>query len=122
MGNPRRNVGVLDATRIRTRGGGLHLFDWKFIGDSNVPAEAFLFFQTVFCATAATIVSGGMAERTKFSMYIVISIVISMVIYPVGAVSVHGFCGFLGTVLTGLFAQDKGLFYGGGWTGHIRAW
>lgn len=63
--------------------GGLHLFDWKFIGDSNVPAEAFLFFQTVFCATAATIVSGGMAERTKFSMYIVISIVISMVIYPV---------------------------------------
>ena len=44
--------------------GGLHLFDWSFIGDSNVPAECTLIFQTVFCATAATIVSGGMAERT----------------------------------------------------------
>ena len=34
---------------------------------------------------------------------------------PVGAVSVHGVCGVLGTLLTGLFATDGGLFYGGGW-------
>ena len=34
---------------------------------------------------------------------------------PVGAVSVHGVCGILGTVMTGLFAVDGGLFYGGGW-------
>ncbi len=34
---------------------------------------------------------------------------------PVGAVSVHGLCGILGTVMTGLFATDGGLFYGGGW-------
>ncbi|MBQ2108841.1 MAG: ammonium transporter, partial [Bacteroidales bacterium] len=34
---------------------------------------------------------------------------------PVGAVSVHGVCGILGTVLTGLFSVDGGLFYGGGW-------
>jgi Amt family ammonium transporter len=33
---------------------------------------------------------------------------------PVGASSVHGVCGFLGTVLTGLLATDGGLFYGGG--------
>lgn len=63
--------------------GGLHLFDASFIGDSNIPAECTLFFQTVFCATAATIVSGGMAERTKFGLYIVISILISTVIYPI---------------------------------------
>ena len=63
--------------------GGLHLFDWSFIGDSNVPAECTLIFQTVFCATAATIVSGGMAERTKFSMYVLISIIISVLIYPI---------------------------------------
>ena len=42
-----------------------------------------LSFQTVFCATAATIVSGSMAERTKFSAYCIYSMVISAVIYPV---------------------------------------
>ena len=34
---------------------------------------------------------------------------------PVGASSVHGVCGILGTILTGLLATDGGLFYGGGW-------
>ena len=42
-----------------------------------------LIFQTVFCATAATIVSGAMAERTKFSSYCIYSVVISAVIYPI---------------------------------------
>ncbi len=42
-----------------------------------------LIFQTVFCATAATIVSGSMAERTKFSAYCIYSMVISAVVYPV---------------------------------------
>ena len=42
-----------------------------------------LIFQTVFCATAATIVSGAMAERTKFSSYCIYSMVISAVIYPI---------------------------------------
>jgi ammonium transporter len=63
--------------------GSIDLFDWSFIGDSNIPAECTLIFQTVFCATAATIVSGGMAERTKFSMYVVISVLISTIIYPI---------------------------------------
>ena len=87
--------------------GGLHLFDWSFIGDSNVPAECTLIFQTVFCATAATIVSGGMAERTKFSMYVIISIIISVFIYPIeghwtwggGWLSELGFHDFAGSTV-----------------------
>ncbi len=51
--------------------------------DSSIPTAVFLIFQTVFCATAATIVSGAMAERTKFSAYCLYSLIISAVIYPI---------------------------------------
>ncbi|MDO4291628.1 MAG: ammonium transporter [Eubacteriales bacterium] len=50
---------------------------------AGVPFYTFLIFQTVFCATAATIVSGSMAERTKFSAYCLYSLMISLVIYPI---------------------------------------
>lgn len=60
-------------------------FDFLVRGDysSTIPTEAFLIFQTVFCATAATIVSGAMAERTKFSSYLIYSAVISAIVYPI---------------------------------------
>jgi Amt family ammonium transporter len=51
--------------------------------EGDLPVEGFLIFETVFCATAATIVSGAMAERTKFSMYLVYSAFISLIVYPV---------------------------------------
>ena len=56
--------------------------DLSFYG-GDLPVEGFLMFETVFCATAATIVSGAMAERTKFSMYVIYSAVISLFIYPI---------------------------------------
>ncbi|MBC8544114.1 ammonium transporter [Bianquea renquensis] len=57
--------------------------DYSAILPDGVPLPAFLIFQTVFCATAATIVSGAMAERTKFSCYCLYSLIISAVIYPI---------------------------------------
>ena len=59
-----------------------HFGDISFY-ESDLPVEGFLIFQTVFCATAATIVSGAMAERTKFSMYCISSLFISLLIYPI---------------------------------------
>jgi Amt family ammonium transporter len=59
--------------------------DFFITGDygSTFPSWAFVIFQTVFCATAATIVSGAMAERTKFKAYCIYSILISSIIYPI---------------------------------------
>ncbi|MDR1885893.1 MAG: adenylate cyclase, partial [Synergistaceae bacterium] len=73
--------------------------------DSSFPTYVFLIFQTVFCATAATIVSGAMAERTKFSSYCIYSVVISALIYPIsghwiwggGWLSKMGFHDFAGS-------------------------
>jgi ammonium transporter, Amt family len=73
----------------------------------DIPIAAFLLFQTVFAATAATIVSGAMAERTKFVSYLIYSIVITAVIYPVvghwvwggGWLSQIGFIDFAGSTV-----------------------
>jgi len=50
---------------------------------SGVPTLAYWFFQVVFCAAAATIVAGAMAERTKFVAYLLYSFIISAVVYPI---------------------------------------
>ena len=50
---------------------------------NGLPIGVFIFFHTVFCATSATIVSGAMAERTKFIAYLIYSAAISIFIYPV---------------------------------------
>ncbi len=57
--------------------------DYSSILPAGVPLWAYAIFQTVFCATSATIVSGAMAERTKFSAYCVYSAAISLIIYPI---------------------------------------
>ncbi|MBR5162409.1 MAG: ammonium transporter, partial [Schwartzia sp.] len=78
---------------------------WDVGSDAGYPKAAFIIFQTVFCATSATIVSGAMAERTKFSTYCVYSLAISLLIYPVsghwiwggGWLSEMGFHDFAGS-------------------------
>ena len=49
----------------------------------SLPTWCFVIFQTVFCATAATIVSGSMAERTNFKAYCLYSAMISLIVYPI---------------------------------------
>ncbi len=74
---------------------------------TTVPLESKFFFQLVFAATAATIVSGAMAERTKFVSYMVYSIIITAIIYPVsghwiwggGWLAARGFWDFAGSTV-----------------------
>ena len=79
--------------------------DYSSILPAGVPLWAYAIFQTVFCATSATIVSGAMAERTKFSAYCIYSAAISLIIYPIsghwiwggGWLSALGFHDFAGS-------------------------
>ncbi len=84
-----------------------YAFDW-----SN------FFFQLVFCATTATIVSGAMAERTKFSSYCIYSAVISAVVYPIeagwawnaqGWLAQLGFIDFAGSAVIHMVGGISGL-------------
>lgn len=79
-------------------------------------------FNLVFCATAATIVSGAMAERTKFISYCVYSFVISLVVYPIEAHWVWGPDGFLTAMGFHDFAGSGVIHYVGGLTALIGAW
>jgi ammonium transporter, Amt family len=74
-----------------------------FLKDKDPWIFAFWMFQVVFAATAATIVSGAMAERTKFISYLIYSAVVSAVIYPV----------------FGSWAWGS-LFHGGGWLEKLK--
>ncbi|MDR0852254.1 MAG: ammonium transporter [Clostridiales Family XIII bacterium] len=86
--------GFFGAIDLALKGGVL-----EYASPDGVTPFAFLIFQTVFCATAATIVSGAMAERTKFAAYVIYSIVISLIIYPVSGHWIWSSTGWLGAGL-----------------------
>jgi len=86
------------------------------IWTGGIPSEAFLIFQTVFAATAATIVSGAMAERTHFVSYVIFSIVISLFIYPISGHWIWG-GGWLAQMGFIDFAGSTAVHSLGGWIG-----
>ena len=81
---------------------------------------AFFLFQTVFAATAATIVSGAMAERTKFQGYLVYSVFITVLVYPIAGHWIWG-GGFLGKLGMVDFAGSTVVHSTGGWAGLVGA-
>lgn len=85
---------------------------------NGVPDKASLMFQTVFAATAATIVSGAVAERTKFSAYLIFSIAITAIIYPISGHWVWG-GGWLSSMSTPFhdFAGSTVVHSVGAWVG-----
>lgn len=95
------------------------------IGDvAGLPVLAFWFFQLVFAGTAATIVSGAMAERTRFVAYLVYSFFISAIIYPISGHWMWG-GGWLSTLPFGAgfkdFAGSTVVHSVGGWIALVGA-
>ncbi len=89
---------------------------------------AFFIFQLVFAGTAATIVSGAVAERMKFKSYLVVSIAITALIYPVsghwiwGSAAMGGQEGWLEAMGFVDFAGSTVVHSVGGWIGLAGAW
>ncbi|WP_341876616.1 ammonium transporter [Defluviitalea saccharophila] len=81
---------------------------------SDVPFWGKFFFQLVFCGTAATIVSGSVAERVKYISFIVFSFVLTIFIYPIVGHWIWG-GGWLGTLGFLDFAGDTVVHSVGGW-------
>jgi Amt family ammonium transporter len=78
-------------------------------------------FNLVFCATAATIVSGSMAERTKFSAYCIYSAIISLLVYPIEAGWVWNPDGWLAKMGFIDFAGSAAIHMVGGVTAFVGA-
>jgi len=87
----------------------------------NVDDMHNLFFQTVFAATAATIVSGAVAGRTKFSTYIIFSFVMTVIIYPISGHWVWQGDGWLTELGFVDFAGSTVVHSVGGWAALVGA-
>lgn len=112
-------------------GGSLFFFSPDNAGIDGQWGYTFWMFQVVFAATAATIVSGAMAERTKFTSYVIYSFVISLVIYPVFGHWAWGNLFVADNAKSGAWLANKGFidFAGstvvhsvGGWAALVGAW
>ncbi len=109
--------------------GGLLGSSGYFLNGFDTPDHyAFFIFQMVFAGTAATIVSGAVAERMKFKSYLVVSIAITALIYPVsghwiwGSAAMDGQAGWLEAMGFIDFAGSTVVHSVGGWIGLAGAW
>ncbi|MEW5913502.1 MAG: ammonium transporter [Thermodesulfobacteriota bacterium] len=101
---------------------GLSGFGLSGLKSTNLPIWASWMFQAVFCGTAATIISGAMAERTKFTSYLVATALMTGIVYPIighwtwggGWLSKMGFFDFAGSTIvhgTGGWAALMGTIF-----------
>ena len=81
-----------------------------------------VFFQTVFCATAATIVSGAIAGRTKYTTYVIFTIILTAIIYPISGSWQWNGGGFLANLGFIDFAGSSIVHSVGGWAALVGAW
>ncbi|MCB1142540.1 MAG: ammonium transporter [Leptospiraceae bacterium] len=87
---------------------------YSSINWTSIPLTAKFFFQLVFAGTAATIVSGAVAERIKFSSFVVFSLILVAFMYPVTGHWIWG-GGFLGSMDFRDFAGSTVVHSVGGW-------
>ncbi|MCE5327421.1 MAG: ammonium transporter [Planctomycetaceae bacterium] len=89
------------------------------IPNTHVQKYAFWFFQAAFCGAAASIVAGGMAERMKFAAYIIYTVAISAVVYPIVGHWVWNEGGWLAQMGFKDFAGSTVVHITGGWAAFI---
>ena len=97
------------------------LFTTGDYGGDTYPSTVWFVFQTMFCATAATIVSGAVAERTNFSVYCIYSVLISMIVYPISGHWIWG-GGWLSEMGFHDFAGSTAVHMVGGVAALLGAW
>ncbi len=102
---------------------GYHGWFLRGLDDMNggLPLYAFWLFQAAFCGAAATIVAGGMAERMKFSAYLIYSFIISAIVYPIVGHWIWG-GGWLGSMGFLDFAGSTVVHTVGGFAALVGTW
>ena len=89
--------------------------DWSHL-QLAIPIDAFFIFQAAFAVAAATIVSGAVAERMKFVPYMIFSVVLTSLIYPIAAHWIWNPSGWLATLGMKDFAGSAAVHAVGGWS------
>lgn len=96
-------------------GGWIGTSDWLFGTGAMDKPYAFFLFQTMFCATSATIISGAVAERMSFRGYLWMTLLVSCTIYPVSGHWIWNADGWLGRLGFIDFAGSTAVHGVGGW-------